>query len=110
MTGELIGQLIGLYLWCMTHEMMHKEASRGPRIVKFLNRTVGRWQNHLALWVTLIALPGFWFIRLMEIIDSQCRWVRWLTVPHAETPAMFITMSMLGWAAWMSAANAATCS
>ena len=49
-------------------------------------------------------------IRLMETIDSQCRWVRWLTVPHADTPAMFITTSMLGWAPWMSAAKAATSS
>ena len=49
-------------------------------------------------------------IRLMATIDSQCRWLRWLTVPHADTPAMFITTSMLGWALWMSAAKAATSS
>ncbi len=68
LVGSLLGQMIALAVWCWVHERMHPEAARGPRIVKFLNRTVGRWQNHLALWVTLIALPGFWFIRLIEVI------------------------------------------
>jgi hypothetical protein len=66
--GAILGQMAGLYAWCFLHEMLHREAARGPRIVKFLNRTVGRWQNHVALWVTLIALPGFWVIRAMEIL------------------------------------------
>src|SRR4051794_27351255 len=68
LAGAVVGQMIGLYLWCLLHETMHREAARGPRIVKFLNRTVGRWQNHVALWVTLIALPGFWVIRAMEML------------------------------------------
>ena len=65
--GALIGQLLALYAWCFAHEMLHREAARGPRIVKFINRHIGRWRNHLALLVTLIALPGFWFIRIIEI-------------------------------------------
>ncbi|HVT89570.1 MAG TPA: hypothetical protein VHD56_12005 [Tepidisphaeraceae bacterium] len=65
--GSLAGQIIVLGTWCRLHEMMYETAAGGPRIVKFLNRTVGRWQNHFALWVTLIALPGFWFIRILEI-------------------------------------------
>jgi hypothetical protein len=67
--GSVLGEMIALGLWCMGHEMAHREAARGPRIVKFINRTVGRWQNHLALWVTLIALPGFWFIRVLEVVS-----------------------------------------
>jgi len=31
-------------------------------------------------------------------------------VPHADTPAMFITTSIAGWLVWMSAAKAATSS
>jgi hypothetical protein len=69
LAGALLGQLAGSYIWCFSHEMLNREAARGPRIVKFLNRTVGRWQNHVALWVTLIALPGFWIVRLMEILS-----------------------------------------
>src|SRR4051812_2154136 len=66
--GALIGQMIALGAWCLTHEFIYHDAARGPRIVKFINRTVGRWRNHLALWLTLIALPGFWFIRILQII------------------------------------------
>jgi len=65
--GALVAQMLALFAWCSLHEAMNREAAKGPRIVKFLNRTVGRWRNHLALWVTLIALPGFWFIRLLEM-------------------------------------------
>ena len=69
LAGVLLGELIGAYAWCFLHELLHRDAARGPRIVKFLNRTVGRWQNHVALWVTLIALPGFWVIRAMEMLS-----------------------------------------
>ena len=44
-------------------------------------------------------------IRLTSIIDRQCWWVRCSTVPQAEMPAMFITMSIAPWWVWMSAAN-----
>ena len=47
-----------LFAWVFLHELTHREAARGPRIVKFLNREIGRWRNHAALWVTSIALPG----------------------------------------------------
>ena len=65
--GSIVGQAIVLSAWCFAHEMLHREAAKGPRIVKFINRTVGRGRNHIALWVTLIALPAFWFIRLAEV-------------------------------------------
>src|SRR3954462_7930202 len=68
LAGALLGQMLALGAWCLTHEMMYRHAARGPRIVKFINRTVGRWRNHLALWVTLIAVPGFWFIRIVQIV------------------------------------------
>ncbi len=67
LAAALAGQMIVLGLWCIIHELMFRKAAQGPRIVKFLNRTVGRWRNHLALWVTLVALPGFWFIRILQI-------------------------------------------
>ena len=64
--GSILGQAIGLLLWCWAHEMAHREHTRGPRIVTFLNRTVGRFNNHLALWVTVISFPVFALIRLGE--------------------------------------------
>jgi hypothetical protein len=65
--GALAGQFVALFAWCFVHELMHRQHTRGPRIVRVLNRLVGRWQNHLALWVTLVALPGFLFIRFLQI-------------------------------------------
>jgi hypothetical protein len=65
--AAMLGQIITLTLWCFLHELAHREAAKGPRIVKTLNGVVGRWRNHLALWVTVIALPGFLFIRLIEL-------------------------------------------
>jgi hypothetical protein len=65
--GTIIGQVISLLVWTSIHEYFHRQAVAGPRIVKVLNRTVGRWQNHAALWVSAIAFPGFLFIRLMEV-------------------------------------------
>jgi hypothetical protein len=64
--GSLVGQAGCYFAWIFYHEGMHQEAVRGPRIVKVINRTVGRWQNHAALIGTLIALPGFWHFRLLE--------------------------------------------
>ncbi len=66
--GSLAGQLALLYLWIAFHEWLHADAAKGPRIVKTLNRLVGRWRNHTALIVTLIAYPGFWLIRFMELL------------------------------------------
>src|SRR4051812_34830941 len=43
--AAILGQMIAMGIWCFVHEMMHRDARRGPRIVKFLNRTVGRWRN-----------------------------------------------------------------
>jgi hypothetical protein len=66
--GAIFGQAIVLIVWIVLHELAHQDAARGPRIVKVLNRTVGRWQNQTALWVTLIALPGFLLIRFYEVV------------------------------------------
>ncbi len=74
--GALAGQILGLFAWVYGHELAHRDATRGPRIVKFLNRVVGRGRNHAALWVTAVALPGFLLIRLIEIVCYP--WLIWL--------------------------------
>lgn len=66
--GAIIGQMLGLVLWCWGHELTHRKAVKGPRIVAVLNRLVGRPRNHLALWVTSIAVPVFWVVRIGELI------------------------------------------
>jgi hypothetical protein len=65
--GALVGQFLALYAWCAGHELLFRDAARGPRIVKFHEKIVGNFRNHAALWVTLIALPIFWGIRLLQL-------------------------------------------
>jgi len=64
--GAVLGQLAGLLAWMALHELAHGEARRGPRIVKVLNRVLGRWRNHVALWVMLPAVPLFWLVRMAQ--------------------------------------------
>jgi len=66
--GVVLGQLAALRLWGAIHELAHREAARGPRIVKVLNSLVGPWRNQAALWVTTVVLPVFLLIRLSQII------------------------------------------
>lgn len=63
----VIGQGLGLVIWCRLHEACHAEAARGPRIVKYLNRQVGPLRNHLALWITAVSVPVFWAVRFAEL-------------------------------------------
>jgi hypothetical protein len=66
--GAVVGQVVALVLWTFLHEFAHRKTSAPRVIARFINRTVGRFQNHAALWVTMIALPGFLFIRFLEIV------------------------------------------
>lgn len=74
--GAIGGQAIVLASWVFLHEATHRRARRGPRIVKVLNRVVGRAPNHLALWISLLALPAFWVIRAGEVVlYPPLRWL-----------------------------------
>ena len=65
--GSVVGQMLTLYAWCAAHELVFRQAARGPRIVSFHEKIVGNFRNHAALWATLLALPIFWNIRIMQI-------------------------------------------
>ncbi|HVH66414.1 MAG TPA: hypothetical protein VM716_00955 [Gemmatimonadales bacterium] len=65
--GSIIGQVLGMLVWMFGHELANRIYVKGPRIVTFLNRTVGRVNNHVALWATALALPVFLFIRVAEL-------------------------------------------
>lgn len=84
--GAVGGQIVGLQLWIYIHELMHLQHARGPRIVWFINRRFGRVRNHFALWVTVIALPVFWLIRLAQV--AAYPWLVWVLgfpkYAHAE--------------------------
>lgn len=61
-------QVLTVMLWTVAHELAHPEAREGPRIVHQLNRTVGRWRNHTAVWITALAVPVFFIIRVAEYL------------------------------------------
>lgn len=65
--GSIIGQVLGMLVWMFAHELGNRKRANGPRIVTFINRTVGRLNNHIALWATAAALPCFILIRAAEL-------------------------------------------
>lgn len=60
------GQMVTLHVWCVLHELANRSVVKGPRIVKVLNSRVGRVRNHTAVWITALAVPLFWLVRLAE--------------------------------------------
>jgi hypothetical protein len=68
LVGGIAGQVIGMLIWEATHELLHRDATRGPRIVKVINSKVGRVRNHTATWITAIVTPVFWLVRMAEVM------------------------------------------
>ena len=66
--GALAGEVATYFIWVGFHERRNPRAMSGPRLVKVINRTVGRWQNHAALWGTIIVAPALWHFRLIEVL------------------------------------------
>ena len=64
----IAAQGVALVMWSWAHEFMHPKARKGPRIVHTLNRRVGWFRNHVAVWWTALAVPVFTMIRLGELI------------------------------------------
>jgi hypothetical protein len=67
LAAAVAAQMVGTVTWCFLHELANPRARRGPRIVKVINRRVGRFRNHAALWATAVVVPIFWLIRVAEI-------------------------------------------
>lgn len=60
------GQVVALHVWMILHELAHASAVKGPRILKVLNSRVGRFRNYTAVWITALAVPLFWLVRVTE--------------------------------------------
>jgi hypothetical protein len=65
--GAIVGQVSSVLVWSWLHELAHRDAVRGPRIVKVINGLIGRWRNHAAVWLTAIVTPMFWVVRVAEV-------------------------------------------
>jgi len=66
--AALAGQVVVLYGWIFAHELMHREAMKGPRLVKVHHRLVGPLRNQLSLMLTVVAVPVLWAVRLLQIV------------------------------------------
>lgn len=66
--GAVIGQVLSVMVWTVLHEAANPHARRGPRIVHALNKAVGRWRNHAAVWWTAWAVPVFFLIRVAQYL------------------------------------------
>jgi len=64
----VLAQMLTLVLWSWMHEAMNPGIPKGPRIVSTLNRRVGWFRNHAAVWWTAWAVPFFTMVRLGEIL------------------------------------------
>jgi hypothetical protein len=65
--AALVAQIVTVLVWGWLHELAHPAARKGPRIVHTLNRAVGKFRNHAAVWWTAWAVPLFWLTRLAEV-------------------------------------------
>jgi hypothetical protein len=86
LAAAIIGQIVAVLTWQTLHELAHPQARKGPRIVKVLNRAVGPWRNYTAVWITAIAVPGFWIVRVCQwLVYPPLVWlVRLPPYHHAE--------------------------
>lgn len=73
---SLAAQLSALWLWIFVHELVNYKSQPKTKIHQVLGRIVGGWRNHLAVWITALAIPLFWLVRLTEIVVYPC--LTWL--------------------------------
>jgi len=64
--AAVLAQIAAVLLWGWAHEFAHRKSAHGPRLVGQLNRSVGKFRNHAAVWWTAWAVPLFAIVRLAQ--------------------------------------------
>jgi hypothetical protein len=64
----IVAQFTALLIWQTIHEATHRDAVRGPRIIKALSKKVGPVRYLTAAYMTALATPVFWVARAAQII------------------------------------------
>ncbi|MEC4806202.1 MAG: hypothetical protein SAJ12_22050 [Jaaginema sp. PMC 1079.18] len=64
----VIAQISAMLVWVLIDELRHKSADPEAKIHLTLSKIVGSWRNHLAVWITALAVPTFWVVRFSEWI------------------------------------------
>ena len=63
----IVAQLATLLIWQTIHEAVHRDAVKGPRIIKVLNKKFGPIRNLTAVYITSFATPIFWLVRIAQL-------------------------------------------
>jgi hypothetical protein len=71
--AAVTGQILTVMIWTVLHELAHREAVKGPRILKVINAAMGggltgKVRNHLAVWTTALCVPLFWVVRVAQYV------------------------------------------
>jgi hypothetical protein len=64
----IVAQFTALLIWQTIHEATHRDAVRGPRIIKALSKKVGPVRYLTAAYMTALATPVFWVVRAAQIV------------------------------------------
>jgi hypothetical protein len=65
--SAVLAQLATLLIWQSIHEALHRDALKGPRIIRVLTGKFGAFRVLAAAYITGLATPIFWFARLGEL-------------------------------------------
>lgn len=65
---SILAELTVLWIWILAHEFAHRNSKQKGQIFLTLSSIVGKWRNHLAVWITALAIPLFWVVRFTEVI------------------------------------------
>ena len=64
----LLAELSSLWIWIIVHELTHRKELAEANIHRTMSQIVGKGRNHLAVWITALAVPTFWVVRFTELI------------------------------------------
>ena len=66
--SAVLAQLATLLIWQTIHEAVHRDAVKGPRIIKVIHKKFGACRNLTALYITALVIPVFWLVRMAQVI------------------------------------------
>ncbi|HHP7230267.1 MAG TPA: hypothetical protein ACFCUY_05335 [Xenococcaceae cyanobacterium] len=64
----LAAEFTALWGWIIFHELLHYNQRQQAKIARTMSGIVGKWRNHLAMWITILAVPCFWMVRFAQIV------------------------------------------
>jgi hypothetical protein len=93
----IVAQLATLLIWQSIHEAVHRDAMKGPRIIKVVNKKFGAVRNLTAVYITGFAIPIFWLIRMAQLIlyPQSSDWSTFPPTMH-EIGSAFLVRNLVG--------------